>query len=103
MPSGARLPGSQHSLSSGWQGGGWASHPDPEKVGEAGSEALAALLTAASALPVNGTSADGPAHGEADSDLLRVGNCGVNLSILTFISAIVVYGSIKHTHTNKQK
>lgn len=102
MPSGARLPGSQHSLSQGCLGGWWVSHPDGEKVGEAGSKALAALLTAACPSAVNGTSADGPAHGEAESDLLRGGNCGVSLSILIFIPAIVAYGSIK-THTNQQK
>lgn len=67
-------------------------------MGEAGSKAQPALLTAACPWAVNGTSADGPAHGEAEFDLLRVGHCGVNLSILIFISAIVVYGSIKKTH-----
>lgn len=90
--------GSQHSLSQGWQGGGWTSHPDPEKVGEADSADQPAFLTAACPRAVTGTSADGPAHGEAEFDLLRVGHGGVNLSILIFISVIVVYGSIKKTH-----
>lgn len=43
-----------------------------------------------------------PAQGSAEFDLLGVENCGTNLSILIFISAIMVCGSIK-TKQNKNK